>query len=74
MKNTTDHRSLTLAIQGMHCGGCVRRVTNALASVPGTKVEVVQVGSAELSYDPTATSPEQITAAIDAIGFKAAAE
>ena len=43
----------TLKIDGMHCGSCVRRVSQALAATPGVVVNEVTVGSAKLS------SPEQ---------------
>jgi hypothetical protein len=29
--------TLELSIEGMHCGACVRRVTNALQTVPGVQ-------------------------------------
>ena len=31
----------TLFIDGMHCGSCIRRVTQALSSVPDVRVEEV---------------------------------
>jgi copper chaperone len=40
---------ITLKIDGMHCGSCVRRVSQALASVPGVKVGEVRVGAARLT-------------------------
>lgn len=66
MENT-----IKLSIEGMHCGACVRRVTNALAEVKGVHVDSVEVGSASVAFDPEGVSPEQITAAIDRIGFTA---
>ncbi len=60
-----------LSIDGMHCDGCVRRVTNALASVEGTRVESVQVGSATVALDPAQASPEQLARSINRIGFVA---
>jgi copper chaperone len=66
MENT-----IKLSIEGMHCGACVRRVTNALAEVEGVQVDAVEVGSACVAFDPQDVSPEQITAAIDRIGFSA---
>ena len=30
-------RSKTVYVKGMHCDGCVKRVTNALSSIPGVK-------------------------------------
>jgi copper chaperone CopZ len=63
-----------LSIEGMHCDGCVRRVTNALAAVEGARVESVQVGSATVAVDPARVAPEQIAAAVDRIGFTAQIE
>ena len=37
----TNVSDITLTIEGMHCGACVRRVTQALQRVPGTTVEEV---------------------------------
>ncbi len=39
----------TLKIDGMHCGSCVRRVSQALAATPGVVVNEVTVGAARLS-------------------------
>ena len=39
----------TLRIDGMHCGACVKRVTQALASVEGVVVNEVRVGAARLT-------------------------
>lgn len=38
----------TLHIDGMHCGSCVRRVTQALSSTEGVQVEEVRIGAARL--------------------------
>lgn len=63
-----------LSIEGMHCDGCVRRVTNALASVDGVRVDSVAVGSAVVAIDPKRTTPEQVVAAVHRIGFTALVE
>jgi copper chaperone len=63
--------TLNLSIEGMHCGACVRRVTNALQTVPGVQINSVEVGSAKLSFNPEATTPEEISAAVNGIGFTA---
>ena len=62
---------LKLALTGMHCGACVRRVTTALQSVPGVEINSVEVGSAQLTFDPAQSSTAEIVAAIDRIGFSA---
>lgn len=66
MENT-----IRLAIEGMHCGACTRRVTSALAGVDGVRVDSVEIGSAQVKFDAAKTSPDQITAAMDRIGFTA---
>jgi copper chaperone len=63
--------TLTLSIEGMHCGGCIHRVTSALESVKGVEVGSVEVGSAQLTFDPNGASVEEIAAAVDRIGFSA---
>jgi copper chaperone len=65
---------LTLSIGGMHCGGCVRRVTAALQGVKGVEVGSVEVGSAQMSFDPNRASAEEIAAAVNRIGFSACIE
>jgi copper chaperone len=67
-------QTVRLAIEGMHCEACVRRVTNALNGVKGVRVESVEVGSAKAAFDPKAVALEKITAAVDSIGFKAQVE
>jgi copper chaperone CopZ len=67
MKEST----VKLSIDGMHCEGCVRRVTNALAGVAGARVESVAVGEATVVVDPEKATPEQVAAAVDRIGFTA---
>jgi len=62
---------LTLSIEGMHCEGCVRRVTAALQGVKGIEVDSVEVGSAQTTFDPSQTSAEEIAAAVTHIGFSA---
>jgi copper chaperone CopZ len=61
----------TLRIDGMHCGACVRRVSQALASVEGATVAEVRVGAARLtsSLDPLPT--DLALAAIAKAGFTA---
>jgi copper chaperone len=63
--------TLKLSIEGMHCGACVRRVTNALQAVAGVQVGSVEVGSAQLAFDSEETSAQEIAAAVNGIGFTA---
>lgn len=61
---------LTLQIDGMSCGHCVARVQKALSGLDGVEVRNVEVGSAEMSYDPARVSPDRILEAVDGIGFE----
>ena len=65
---------LKLAITGMHCGACVRRVTAALEKTQGVKIEAVEIGSARLEYDPGQVDPATIMESVAKIGFSASAE
>ncbi len=47
---------ITLKIDGMHCGSCVKRVSQALAAVPGVTVGEVRVGAARFTA-PTESAP-----------------
>lgn len=66
--------TLRLSIDGMHCGGCVQRVTRALEGVKGVELTAVKVGSAEMTFRPEQTSAEEIAAAVNRIGFSARIE
>jgi copper chaperone CopZ len=59
-----------LKIEGMHCDGCVRRVTAALSKAPGVRVGKVEVGSATIHTDP-GVNPESAADAVTKIGFAA---
>ncbi|ADW69108.1 heavy-metal-associated domain-containing protein [Granulicella tundricola] len=56
----------TLRIENMHCAACIRRVTQALNSLPNTTVEEVQLGAARIE---TQATPDQIQAAMQKTGF-----
>lgn len=58
---------IVLNIEGMHCGACVRRVTQTLERVPGTQVEEVRIGAARLK----AEDPAPALAALAKAGYTA---
>lgn len=67
---TNSTERLTLSIDGMTCGHCVRTVTEALSGVPGVKVNSVAVGSAEIdAADPNAAN--DAIAALGDAGYQA---
>ncbi|MBN8643850.1 MAG: heavy-metal-associated domain-containing protein [Planctomycetes bacterium] len=61
---TKSTERVTLSIDGMSCGHCVRTVTEALSGVPSVKVYSVAVGSAEID----ASDPNAANDAIAALG------
>ena len=65
----TSMAKMTVDIGGMSCGHCVAAVSGALKGLEGVDLEQVKVGSAVVSYDPAAVSPEKITQAIEAEGY-----
>ena len=56
---------LTLKIDGMSCGHCVARVEKALKKLDGVQVIRVEVGAADVVYDPAKTPFARIREAID---------
>ena len=62
---------VVLTITGMTCGGCVNSVTRVLQTTPGVhQASVTLVPSeARVSYDPSATNPEQLSKAVADAGF-----
>ncbi len=65
------NETLTLSIEGMHCGACVRRATTALSKVAGVELDSVDVGSAKMTFNPEQATAEEIAATLDRIGFVA---
>lgn len=68
-----EAKTITLAIQGMTCGGCVVGVRTVLARLPGvSKAEVsYKTRRAVVTYDPARVSVAQMTAAIRTLGYTA---
>jgi copper chaperone CopZ len=64
----------TLQIDGMHCGACVRRVTQALIAVDGVVVNEVNVGSARITSISAAAPVDLAVAALAKAGFTARQE
>ena len=61
----------TLQIDGMHCGSCVRRVSQTLASIEGTVVKDVQIGSAQITTELNPAPVDLAIAALAKAGFTA---
>ena len=61
----------TLRIDGMHCGGCVRRVGQALSSAEGLTVKEVRIGAARLESNEQTGAVEEAVAALARAGYTA---
>ena len=64
----------TLRIENMHCGSCVRRVSQALAATKGLEVKEVRVGAARVSSSQDSAPVEQALAALEKAGYPARLE
>lgn len=69
-------KTVTIRVQGMHCGGCASSVTKALKATDG--VEDVQVsyekGEAVVKYDDQKVTVAKLREVINGTGFKAVEE
>lgn len=66
----SESQQINLRIDGMHCGSCVRRVTQALGALEGVQVQEVRLGAAR--FASTGSTP--VASALEAIhklGFSA---
>lgn len=66
--------TLTLAIENMHCGGCLRSVERAAAGVPGVATARASLSAKRVSiiYDPTLAGVGDFITALKSAGFTAA--
>ncbi len=64
---------ITMKIDGMSCGHCVSAVDKALKKLDGVSVENIGIGSATISYDPSAVSEQRIAEAVADEGYSVVA-
>ena len=64
----------SLRIDNMHCGSCVRRVSQALASTDGIEVKEVRVGAARINSTAGPAPVELALAALAKAGYPARLE
>lgn len=64
-------KQLKLDVSGMSCGHCVHAVKEALAAVPGVKVEEIRVGSASVAYDESKATISDLVDAVYNAGYEA---
>ncbi len=64
---------ITLRIDGMHCGSCIRRVTQAIGQAGPFAVEEVRLGAARfrVAGDDAAGAADAARAALAKAGFPA---
>ena len=63
-----------LRIDGMHCGACVRRVTQALNTAGNIDVEEVRIGAARLKSSDKNPPVDAAIAALAKAGYNARLE
>jgi copper chaperone CopZ len=61
----------TLRIEGMHCGSCIRRVTQALNLGEGLEVLEVQIGAARIRSVAEPPPTDLAIAAVAKAGYAA---
>ncbi len=62
---------VVLRIDGMHCGSCIRRVTQAIGSAGEFDVKEVRLGAARFAATEAATAANAAIAALAKAGFTA---
>jgi Cu+-exporting ATPase len=69
----TRVRRITIPVTGMTCAACQSFVQRTLQEQPGISEAAVNLmlQNATVAYDPAATSPEQIVAAVQSTGYGA---
>jgi copper chaperone CopZ len=63
-----------LRIDGMHCGSCVRRVTQALDSAEGIQVSEVRIGEARFTSNQDPAPVDLVIDKLAKAGFTALLE
>ena len=65
-------KTITLNIEGMHCGGCVKSVTRVLTKLDGVQSADVQLeGKANITFDENRVNVAQLIEVIEDAGFDA---
>jgi copper chaperone len=73
-KGSKSLAEFTLRIDGMHCGACIRRVSQALTSAQGIEVEEVRIGAARLRSIEDPPPLERALTALERAGYPARLE
>ncbi len=72
--NAASMQSMTLAVENMHCGGCIAPVESALLRIPGVTAARANLTArrVEAQYDARQLTPDDLISALDSAGFRAA--
>ena len=63
-------KTITLNIEGMHCGGCVKSVTRVLTELDGVQSADVQLeGKANITFDENRVNVAQLIEVIEDAEF-----
>jgi copper chaperone len=62
---------VTLQVEGMSCGHCVKAVQQAVAGVEGAIAEQVAIGTATITFDPARTTVGALIDAVSDAGYEA---
>lgn len=65
---------VVLTIEGMHCGSCIRRVTQSINTAGPFEVEEVRLGAARFAAPEPTEAANAAIAALAKAGFKARVE
>ena len=69
---TAERERTTLALEGMTCASCAARIERALNKVEGVEATVnFATETASVIYDPELAAPDELTAAVERIGYHA---
>ncbi len=65
-------KTITLNIEGMHCGGCVKSLTQVLTELDGVQSADVQLeGKSNITFDENRVNVAQLIEVIEDAGFDA---
>ena len=66
-------KHLDLAVEGIHCAGCMRKIENGISALPGVTLARVNLTEKRLAveWQGDSTSPAEIIGAMRALGFPA---
>jgi copper chaperone len=63
--------TITLRIDGMSCGHCLKAVSEALRAAPGVlQIGTVEMGRAEVTIDGSITTPAKVAEAVGEAGYR----